>query len=86
MTYDQQLRALRIVNEIARHNGIGAYAIAANLKISRPIVSNWVDSYSKNWGVYEDERSKLYLTWHHGGMEWRLPGGVVVDSNPSAVV
>jgi hypothetical protein len=86
MTYDQQLHELRVINLICRHNGVSAYGIARALRMNHQIVMNWVCSHGGRWGVYEDDNARLYLTWHHGGMEWRLPGGCVVDASEAAVV
>lgn len=86
MTYDQQLRELRIVNLIARHNGIGTWAIGRHMGVHMTEIEYWLRRRDAAWGIYEDDDGKLYLTWHHGGMAWRLPGGVAVDSSESVVV
>jgi hypothetical protein len=86
MTYDMQLLELKIINLICSHNGIGKWAIGRRIGVHHTSVGYWLARRAGPWGIYEDDEGKLYLTWHHGGMEWRLPGGCVVDANAAEVV
>jgi len=86
MTYDRQLFELRVINVICKHNGISHNVIARIMRLHHMVVLNWVTTHGGQWGIYEDDNAQLYLTWHHGGMEWRLPGGVMVDGEPVVVV